>query len=186
MFLSWAGLAYGQAGGAHTTVPSVTPKAAEGLVQDIGVIPHPHGIEIDIVANVPVVPKISTLTGPDRLIVDLPGCEFRGRKQRIGVNKGPIISVRASTFQRSPSSVRVVVDLVSPVVHQVKPAAFGLAVELDFPIMSRSAPATRPVESRRYPASPLRHAKIESESRKTPGPRVTSLLGMPYTQPQVI
>jgi uncharacterized protein len=169
LFLSAAGFGYGQAGGAHAMVPSVVRQPAEGIVQDVGVIPRPNGIEIDIVANVPVVPTISTLTGPDRLIVDLPGCVFRGRTQRTGVNKGPIISVRASTFQRSPSSVRVVVDLASPVVHQVKPAAFGLAVELDFPSTSRNAPATTPVGSRRHSASPLRDATIGSESRKTPG-----------------
>jgi len=169
LILSWAGLAYGQAGDAHAILPSLIHEAGEGIIQDVAVIPHPKAIEIDIVASVPVVPKLTVLTGPDRLIVDLPVCEFRGRSQRIRVNKGPVISVRASTLQRSPSSVRVVVDLVSPVVHQVKPAAFGLAVELDFPSTSRNAPATTPVGSRRHPASPFRDATIESESRKTPG-----------------
>jgi TPR repeat protein len=169
LVVSWAGLAYGQAGDPHPMLPSVIHKPAAGIVQDVGVIPHPNGIEIDIVANVPVVPQISTLTGPDRLVVDLPGCEFRGRTQRIGVNKGPVISVRASTFQRTPSRVRVVVDLSSPIVHQVKPAAFGLALEIDFSSTPSTAPATTTAGSPLHVAQPLaRDAAIESEGPKTP------------------
>src|SRR5205085_2874889 len=95
-----------------------------------------------------------------------PGCEFRGHSQRIRVNKGPVISVRASTYQRTPSSVRVVVDSSSPIVHQVKPAAFGLVVEIDFSSTPRTASATTAAGSPRFASPSARNAASESESRK--------------------
>jgi TPR repeat protein len=142
LFVGLALWAYGQAAGSQATAPS-TRKATQGVVRDIAITRRADGVEIKILTDVTVVPEIRTLTGPDRLIIDLPECEFRGPKQRLSVNSGPVISVRASTFKREPLTARVVVDLTSAVDHRVDTSGNGLLVKIDFPNVARAAPAAK-------------------------------------------
>lgn len=54
------------------------------------------------------------LQEPDRLVIDFPNSVFRSDIDRIDINQGNIIRVRASQFEVNPNISRVVIDLTSP------------------------------------------------------------------------
>ncbi len=58
--------------------------------------------------------KTIFLQEPDRLVIDFPGTVFRSDTNRIDLDKGNIIRVRASQFEVNPNISRVVIDLTSP------------------------------------------------------------------------
>ena len=62
----------------------------------------------------PIVPESRAVEHPDRLVFDFPGCDLLHAGQRIPVNKGAFIAVRASLFRSNPPTARVVVDLKEP------------------------------------------------------------------------
>ena len=70
------------------------------------------------------------ISGPDRLIIDIPNTAPAATLRGISVNRGEVKSVRTSLFSTSPSVTRIVVDLNSPQVYHIVPNAGGLLVTL--------------------------------------------------------
>ncbi|MCQ4088272.1 N-acetylmuramoyl-L-alanine amidase family protein [Saccharibacillus sp. JS10] len=86
---------------------------------------------LTISANQAVTPKSSTLTAPDRIVVDLPSSAFGpamlvnsnlslGQVSTLTVENSPLVKqVRYSLFSESPSTVRVVIDLKQAVGYNI-------------------------------------------------------------------
>ena len=91
-----------------------------------------------------VKPKVFTMSGPDRIVVDLPNASFSpdflsgaaagiGSQRSLDVSGYPdVANVRYSLFSSTPSTVRVVIDLNSPkeysVYNEQEESASGLLV----------------------------------------------------------
>ncbi|MEJ7747138.1 MAG: AMIN domain-containing protein, partial [Luteimonas sp.] len=74
-----------------------------------------------------------SLSGPDRLVVDLPGVDL-GKQFRLPAATGVIKSVR--TGQPSPGVTRIVFDLAAPVTAlkpRLEPSANGRVLVLEWP-----------------------------------------------------
>src|SRR5262249_14751412 len=75
-----------------------------------------HGeetLDVQITGNGPITAKTMKLTGPDRLVVDIPNSTLDGRAREIAVNSTSVKGVRVGRFQADPPVTRVVVDLAS-------------------------------------------------------------------------
>ena len=98
-----------------------------------------------------VTPKVFTMTGPDRIVIDLPDTKFSStygqdlNQQGAGtleVTDYPVVSkVRYSLFSDKPSTVRIVIDLTQSSGYHVTQEGTSLLV-LDLNSDSTSTPST--------------------------------------------
>lgn len=98
-----------------------------------------------------VTPKVFTMTGPDRIVIDLPNTKFSStfgqdlNQQGAGsleVTGYPVVSkVRYSLFSDNPSTVRIVIDLTQVSGYHVSQEGTSLLV-LDLNTDSTSTPST--------------------------------------------
>ena len=82
-------------------------------VQSIAVVPGNDGPVIEILATRPLTPKLQTVAGPLRLVIDLPNSTLSGTRKKIPFRNEQIKDVRVDQHQSDVT--RVVVDLTSPV-----------------------------------------------------------------------
>jgi hypothetical protein len=110
------------------------------IVRSVRVLPGPTGPAVEILSSRPLVPTISRLDGPPRLVIDLPNADLRNRddgnapssesKNRIEVPSSEIRRVRVNQYQTAPPITRVVIDLLKPVGHTWDAAGNRLMIRL--------------------------------------------------------
>ncbi len=101
------------AGAPAQTARVVFPKPGP-VVTGVRVVKESGFPAIEIVATQPVVPAIQMLDSPPRLVIDLVNTTLDMRRQRIKVEQGNILTIRAEQYQIQPAIVRIVVDLLVP------------------------------------------------------------------------
>ena len=113
-------------------------------IRSISVARGHEGLDIEITGSRPLTAKTMKLTGPDRLVVDIPNSVLEGRQRDIAINRDGVKGVRAARYQSDPPVTRVVVDLTALRDFDVIPSGNKLLVKLDHP----SVPApTMPVKN---------------------------------------
>jgi len=104
---------------------------------------------VEILSNRPLVPVISSLDNPPRLVIDLPDADvpnalLSGGKNRIDSPSQEIRRVRINQYQNTPPVARVVVDLLKPVGHTWDAAGNRLMVRLRSEDEVRAKPTSVP------------------------------------------
>jgi AMIN domain len=105
------------------------------VVRSVRVLPGPA---VEILSSHPLVPAITTLDNPPRLVIDLPNADLPNadlangdlNNNRSDVSSPEIRRVRVSQYQKAPPVTRVVVDLLKPVGHTWDAAGNRLMVRL--------------------------------------------------------
>jgi hypothetical protein len=145
---------------AQSTPKLLATTDAPVVVRSVRVFRGPAGPVVEILSNHPLVPVISDLDNPPRLVIDLPNADvpnavlananqmnassatgglvnanlpdalLSGSKQRIEFPSEDIRRVRVSQYRNSPPVARVVVDLVKPLGHTWDAAGNRLMVRL--------------------------------------------------------
>ncbi len=100
------------------------------MVRHVAVLRGKGGMQVEISASGPLTPKLMKLTGPDRLVVDLPNAVPVGKPHPIMVSGSDIKSVRVGRFQQDPPVTRVVVDLSAARDFEVVPHGNKLILKL--------------------------------------------------------
>jgi AMIN domain len=104
---------------------------APAIVRSVRVLPGPA---VEILSSRPLVPAITTLDHPPRLVIDLPNADVPSALQsgnnKIDSPSQDIRRVRVNQFQNAPPVTRVVVDLLKPVGHTWDAAGNRLMVRL--------------------------------------------------------
>jgi hypothetical protein len=118
-------------GGAQSTPKLLATTDTPIFVRSVRVLPGPA---VEILSSRPLVPAISTLDNPPRLVIDLPNADvpanLSGNSNRIDSSAQEIRRVRVNQYQNAPPVTRVVVDLVKPVGHTWDAAGNRLMVRL--------------------------------------------------------
>jgi hypothetical protein len=83
------------------------------VVRAVAVQQEEDGSALEITSNGTLVPTITKLDGPLRLVIDLPGAINTVRRQ-LGAVAKDIRGVRVNQFQQNPPITRVVIDLAQP------------------------------------------------------------------------
>jgi hypothetical protein len=105
------------------------------VVRSLKVVNGYAGPAVEILSTSPLVPVISTLDNPSRLVIDLlnaevPAALLSGNNTRVDIHGGEIRRVRINQYQKAPPVTRVVVDLLKPVGHTWDAAGNRLMVRL--------------------------------------------------------
>jgi type IV pilus secretin PilQ/predicted competence protein len=141
--------------GAATTTAEMTAKSTVAAPRSIGtshirnisVARGKEGLNIEITADGPITGKTMKLTGPDRLVLDIPNSILEGaNKREIPVNSSSVKDVRAARYQSAPPATRVVVDLASARDFEVVSSANRLVLQMKDPVSAlpmSPAPATK-------------------------------------------
>ncbi|HEV2697231.1 MAG TPA: AMIN domain-containing protein [Terriglobales bacterium] len=113
-------------------------------VQSVRVIPDDNGSVLEIVATRPLTPKLQTVEGPLRLVVDLPDATLNIARKKLSFRNEQIKAVRMDQYQTDPAVTRVVIDLASPVRYTWDAMGNRLRVRLRGDEAAVSKPASIP------------------------------------------
>ncbi len=100
---------------ALTVVSASARKQAPADVQSVTMVPGDDGPVLAIVASRPLTPKLETVEGPLRLVIDLPGSMLGTARKRIPFRNEQIKGIRVNQYSSEPAVTRIVVDLAAPV-----------------------------------------------------------------------
>jgi len=128
------------------------------VVRSVRVVPGPA---VEILSSRPLIPVISKLENPPRLVIDLPNADFPADLPNVDLSSVNLSSVdsaanssanglpgqeirrvRVSKYQNTPPVTRVVLDLVTPVGNTWDAAGNRLMVRLHPPDEETSRPPT--------------------------------------------
>ena len=152
------------------------------VVRSVHVLHGPTGPVVEIVSSRRLVPAISKLDNPLRLVIDLPNADLPNAlsKKPIDFSSPEIRRVRVNQYQNAPPIARVVVDLLKPVGHTWDAAGNRLMIRLhpsdEVTAKLPSVPAfTQGVQPVAVPLGPgSSGALILAGSRAVPGSSVTA------------
>ena len=122
---------------------------AATVITQIKAVPVTDGTNIEVTASSPLKARAMKLSAPDRVAVDFLDV-LVNTPQRIDVNRGPVLRVRAAQFRVTPRIARIVVDLSRPVAYRLENAGSKIVIKLsvtagDEPAISKEA--VRPAKS---------------------------------------
>jgi AMIN domain len=172
--LSPAGRALAQSG-----FPAIDEaEAPPALVRSVEVAATPEGPALEIIATRPLVPQITKLTSPPRLVIDLPKAYLSSR-QKVTFRDAEVNRIRVDQFRKKPPTVRLVVELAKACDVGWDEAGNRLTVRIHAE-HSSPAPAPSPVAAQGLvPASlpgeaPGPGALVMAGDRLAPGSSITA------------
>jgi Tfp pilus assembly protein PilP len=127
------------------------PKAesasgANNQLQHVNVVPGSDDIQIEISSTRAVSPRVTKLSSPARLLVELPETVVASAQNKIPVGSGGVKGVRIGMDGKNPPTTSVVVDLDKALAYDVAPGPAGkvtliLHTQGGSPVVAKSAPA---------------------------------------------
>jgi type IV pilus assembly protein PilQ len=153
--------------------PVSRPASHPVLVRNLAVARGKGGMQVEISASAPITPTLLKLTGPDRIVVDLPNAIPAGRPHAIMVNGADIKSVRMGLFQQDPPVTRVVVDLVGARDCDIVPAGHKLVLRLRAE-RADAAPVVQPAVEMPQPAAAAAVVPAVVNTPEPPKPQVAA------------
>src|SRR5208282_3236025 len=95
--------------------PQLLASTEIATVRSVRMVPDRDGPAVEILASQPLVPSVSKLQDPLRLVIDLPNARLSGGQKRIVFRSDQVNGVRVSQYQNVPPIARIVLDLASAV-----------------------------------------------------------------------
>jgi AMIN domain len=130
---------------------AAAPKAesassANNQLQHVNVVPGSDDIQIEIKSTRAVSPRVTKLSSPARLLVELPETVVASAQNKIPVGSGGVKGVRIGMDGKNPPTTSVVVDLDKALAYDVAPGPAGkvtliLHTQGGSPEVAKSAPA---------------------------------------------
>ena len=130
---------------------AAAPKAesasgANNQLQHVNVVPGSDDIQIEISSTRAVSPRVTKLSSPARLLVELPETVVASSQNKIPVGSGGVKGVRIGMDGKNPPTTSVVVDLDKALAYDVAPGPAGkvtliLHTQGGAPEVAKSAPA---------------------------------------------
>ena len=112
---------------------TATPVAASGQhnqLQKVNVVQNSDSIEIEISSSEAVTPRVSKLSSPARVVVELPETVVASAQNKIPVGSGGVKGVRIGMDGKTPPTTSVVVDLEKALAYDINGADGKLVLTL--------------------------------------------------------
>lgn len=128
---------------AKPVAAATSNKNSNNLLEHVNVAQQGDGVQIEINSREAVTPKVSKLTSPDRLLVELPGTAMATSQSKIAVGANGIKGVRIGMNSKTPPTTSLVVDLDKACAYEITPGAGNqLILKLHTQGMAKNAPPT--------------------------------------------
>lgn len=114
----------------ETTAYQAAKDSKPGVVGSVTVVREKDAIVVRIEASKPLQASASTLSNPERIIIDLADVRLP-RPRRIAVNAADVQAVNAALFLVNPLVTRVVVDLARRHAYHLQASGNSLTVRID-------------------------------------------------------
>jgi len=137
------------------TPNAVTGTAAHAALQKVDVLRGNDGISVEITGRGQLLPTVSTLNSPARVLVTLPNTVAATSRNHVSVDSASVKGVRIGMDGRTPPTTSVVIDLLHACSYELAPGADGKVVVKLHPVAERAKTA-KPVaapEAAKVPAS---------------------------------
>jgi type IV pilus assembly protein PilQ len=173
------------------TQVSESQSVAPIQISHVGVVRGKSGMEIEITG--PSAAKSMTLTGPDRIVIDVPNAIPSVHTRNIMVNTPAVKSIRLARYQSDPLVTRIVVDLTSAHEYELVQGSGKLTVRLGNAVAAAGAPVPEtPAVASNTPA-PVMVASAKPEAtpvpvveKSTPKKTVEPVVKAAVTTPPVV
>ena len=160
---------------------AAAPKAesassANNQLQHVNVVPGSDDIQIEISSTRAVSPRVTKLSSPARLLLELPETVVASAQNKIPVGSGGVKGVRIGMDGKNPPTTSVVVDLEKALAYDVAPGPAGkvtliLHTQAGAPTVAKSAPAPSkpaPAKAAVAKAAPEKKAPATKVPEKAP------------------
>ncbi|RMF77040.1 MAG: type IV pilus secretin PilQ [Acidobacteria bacterium] len=145
-------------------------QAAATRLLDADVSAAGSGVVLRLAGNGVFAYDVFSLSGPDRLVIDLPGVRVDDVIGSVEVHHDAVVRVRTGQWLEEPPVARVVIDLERPVDWAIDRTSTGLSVALgatdDAPAEPVAEPMPEPVSESVAPDAPA--AAVEPEAAEAP------------------
>ncbi|HEX4427374.1 MAG TPA: type IV pilus secretin PilQ [Terriglobales bacterium] len=101
---------------------STGTETKHATLQKVNVVQGEDGITLEITARGAVTPKLSTLTSPARLVLDLPNTALATTTGRINVARDGVQDVRIGSDRQASPTSRIVIDLDHACKYELAPS----------------------------------------------------------------
>jgi hypothetical protein len=116
--------------------PAVKPAApaakaaasSNNQLQRVNVVPGADSVQIEISSSQTVTPKVTKLSSPERVLVELPETVVASAQNKIPVGSAGVKGVRIGMDGKTPPTTSVVVDLEKPLPYELTQDAAGKVI----------------------------------------------------------
>src|SRR5580704_1814662 len=108
-----------------TVVAAKPASSSHNQLQRVNVVPGADGVAIEISSSQAVTPRVSKLSSPARLVVELPETVVASSQRKIPVGSAGVKGVRIGMDGKTPPTTSVVVDLEKPLAYELTPGSAG-------------------------------------------------------------
>lgn len=106
------------------------PNAQKPItIRSVRAVAENGGAAVEILSSGPLVPAISKLDSPSRLVIDLPA-RISGDRKTVDFRSDQVNGIRMNQFQEAPPVARIVVDLAKPITYTWDAAGNRLMVRM--------------------------------------------------------
>jgi hypothetical protein len=136
------------------TIPGAQPVASapassqNNRLERVNVVRNADDIQIEISSREAVTPKVSKLSSPARLVVELPATAMATPQSKIPVGSAGVKGVRIGMDGKTPPTTSVVVDLEQACSYDMAPGPGNtMVLTLHTQAMAKSTPAPIPAKT---------------------------------------
>ncbi len=94
-------------------------------LKHVNVVPNGNDIQVEISSSETVTPRVSKLSSPARVLVELPETVVASAQNKIAVGSGGVKGVRIGMDGKTPPTTSVVVDLDEALAYEITPGPAG-------------------------------------------------------------
>jgi hypothetical protein len=139
----------------------VPVSSQNNTLERVNVVHNADDIQIEISSREAVTPKVSKLSSPARVVVELPATAMAAQQSKIPVGSAGVKGVRIGTDGKTPPTTSVVVDLEQTCRYEVTPGPGNMLIlTLHTQAVAKSTPAPVPAKT----SAPA--AKLQSVAAK--------------------
>jgi Tfp pilus assembly protein PilP len=113
---------------AAPAVQTAVSASQSNKLQHVNVVPGTDDIQIEISSSQAVTPRVSKLSSPARVVVELPETVLGSSQNKIPVGTGGVKGVRIGMDGKTPPTTSVVVDLEKALRYEVTPGPAGKTI----------------------------------------------------------
>jgi type IV pilus assembly protein PilQ len=107
---------------------AATDTTKHATLQKVDVVRGNDGISVEITSRGQIMPTVSTLESPTRVVVSLPNTVAATAQNHLSVDSNGVKGVRIGTDGRTPPTTSVVIDLLNACSYELLPGSDGKVI----------------------------------------------------------